>query len=118
MRNDGLIVSWLIVCLLEGMCREKRVRYDHRGCACKAEPIPKLIIRFERCLGSLVCGEERGLDMKRYRGAYPARRSLSTSTSFFLKRPGDDRPSGYLHPLLRAAVAGLLNGMLHPQRRS
>src|SRR5687767_10564611 len=88
MRNDGLIVRWLIVCLLVGMCREKRVRYDHRGCACQAELIPKLIIRFERCLGSLVCvWRRRGLDMKRYRGAYPARRSLSTSTSFSSSGP-------------------------------
>jgi len=118
MRNDGLIVSWLIVCLLEGMCCEKRVRYDHRGCACKAELIPKLIIRFERCLGSLVCVEKTRTRHETLSWSIPCKTIVVNIDFFFLERPGDDRPTGFLYPLLRAAVAGLLNGMLHPQRRS
>ena len=82
MRNDGLIVSWLIVCSLEGMCCERRVRYDHRGCACKTELIPKLINRYVEVASEVLCVEKTRTRHETLTWSIPCK-TIVVNTDFF-----------------------------------
>src|SRR5690348_7721340 len=119
--NNRSVVSVFIVCSLEGMCREGRVRCPFRGCACQLQPKPNsslLLPRASEVASEVLCvcvWRERRFDSiwNATHGAYTASRKMSTPVYDF----GVCLCLGSTPCRKETAVAAARRGVLHPGRR-